>query len=164
MRQQHCSKCEHVTRDVWCELCLFVCVCVCSQETCFPCGVPRLCKCVLPMCFGRANRRGGSCHTHLHCLCMRACPSSRTRVVHAAMPAARRCQRCHNHRPRSRRQCFVCLRMVGPGCWPERCLALDYNRGGPLCRDCIDDLTTRMIPMLAASIDQALILFAESGF
>ena len=50
-----------------------------------------------------------------------------------------RCERCWNHKPRARRMCGLCLRRVGPGCWPEHCLMIDAydGEGHPsICRDC----------------------------
>ena len=51
-----------------------------------------------------------------------------------------KCQRCRIHRPRRRRECHGCGRFVGPGCKPERCLAVDgmHHGGISVCRDCHD--------------------------
>ena len=45
-----------------------------------------------------------------------------------------RCQRCSNHAPSRRVKCSVCHLLVGPGCDPEWCLAVEFPVS--FCRDC----------------------------
>ena len=52
------------------------------------------------------------------------------------MPLGEICQLCKRHRPRYRRQCVRCNKLVGPGCDPEQCLYADYGNATGICRDC----------------------------
>ena len=54
----------------------------------------------------------------------------------AVMPLGEICQLCKRHRPRYRRQCVRCNKLVGPGCDPEQCLYADYGNATGICRDC----------------------------
>ena len=76
------------------------------------------------------------------------------------MPPQKKCQLCKLHRSCYRRQCLGCHRLVGPGCFPEECLAADLDvrhgiRRG-ICRECLPRVLPSKLAVICRRLPRAL--------
>ena len=75
------------------------------------------------------------------------------------MPPQKKCEVCELHRSCYRRQCLGCDRLVGPGCFPEECLAVDItDRDGVrrgVCRECSPRLVPSKLAMICRRLPRA---------
>ena len=91
----------------------------------------------------------------------RVLPSKSAVICRRLMPPPQKiCNLCQLHRSSYRRQCLGCERLVGPGCFPEECLAVDLGDrdgiGRGICRECSPRVLPSKLAVICRRLPRAL--------